>query len=167
MNVYGASDDVAREGWCTPKWLADIINLWRPAIDPCSNPRGHITAHWLVGLPHDGLAIDHNDMFGTRPRMFINPPYCRGSVIRWVKRWIASNFIFLLKWAPDTEWFAELWPHCWGAWHPWQRINFEPPPGVKSSSNPMPHALYFADMPGPGEFREALLAHGYFTVRLK
>src|SRR5690606_30225668 len=80
-------------------------------------------------------------------RTFINPPYSRGAVVRWIRHWRHTRFCFLLRWDPSTRWFEELLPHCTHVWFPPRRINFEPPPGVKSSSNPFPHALYLRDPP--------------------
>lgn len=74
-----------------------------------------------------------------------------------------TNFTFLLRWDPSTRWFEELWPHCWGAWFPDERLEFEPPPGVTFSSNPFPHALYLANRPPP-HVHSALAACGYFAL---
>jgi hypothetical protein len=178
VNVMGGSANAVRAGWCTPEWLADIINLWDPTLDPCSNERSHVRASikLLLDLGDNGLYGRNNEYLlslggcgfiaTAQPfwRTFINPPYTRGEIIRWILHWCETDFIFLLKWAPDTGWFETLWPLCWGAWHPNQRINFEPPPGVKGSSNPLPHALYLKSKP-EGAFYRALVANGYFTTR--
>lgn len=78
---------------------------------------------------------------------FINPPYSRGQVLRWVDHWCLTNYVFLLRWDPSTEWWKVLMRSAECVWIPNQRINFEPPPGVTSGSNPFPHALYFKRMP--------------------
>src|ERR1051325_6341056 len=45
VNPAGGSGRLGgRDSWCTPGWLADIINVWKPHLDPCSNPRSHIHA---------------------------------------------------------------------------------------------------------------------------
>lgn len=128
-----------RGSWCTPKWLAELIG--RVDLDPCSNERSHIIApsecNLAAGL--DGLAIDVSD--GSR--VFINPPYGPGEVLKWVRRYRRTNFIFLLRWDPSTKWFDELISYCTHVWFPrGRRINFEPPPRIRSSSAAFPHALF-------------------------
>lgn len=121
-------------------------------VDPCSNERSHIRSEFqcIRELGDDGLAgmsgqfkcsnVLHYDI---DYRFFVNPPYGTGHVIRWVEHYRDSRAIFLLRWAPDTAWFRALMSSVGYVWFPDVRINFEPPPGVKSSSNPFPHALYF------------------------
>lgn len=159
--VGGSGTEEGRDGWCTPAWLARVIG--RVDLDPCSNVRSHISAINEIFEVEDGLGGSHPwAPVPSHWRVFCNPPYVRGQVLRWVRHYRRTNFIFLLRWAPDTEWFRELWPVCWGAWFPNVRINFEPPPGVESSSNPFPHALYLRREPA-GEFLDRLLASGYLV----
>ncbi len=181
--VGGSGTEEGRDGACTPRWLAEVIG--EVGLDPCSNSRSHIQAMWKVrsDLGGDGLGGTLRGTFiwaGIVPprlqvkatskwRVFVNCPYARGQVIRWVRHYRGTNFIFLLRWAPDTEWYAELWPWCWGAWFPRKcavnpsgRINFDPPPGVEFSSNPFPHALYLRNEP-TGDFLDRLLATGYLV----
>lgn len=185
VNPVGGSGDPRRDTWVTPLWLADVISGdYEVDLDPCSNPRSHILAKDAVSLEHGGDGLFRagealTEGFWTQggiiikatadTRTFINPGYSRGQVIRWVRHYRHTDFIYLLRWAPDTEWFAELWPHCWGAWFPRKceanpsgRINFEPPPGVATSNNPFPHALYLRTQPS-GKFLDRLLAHGYLV----
>lgn len=165
----GSGSKEGRDSWCTPKWLAEVIG--RVDLDPCSNPRSRIDAATTLMLEYgdDGLASEPGNYYigGRRAlsrakpyvRTFINPPYARGEVIKWIRHYRHTRFIFLLRFDPSTDWFAELAPHCTHIWVPSRRINFEPPPGVKSSSNPFPHALYLRD-PDP-TLLERLAPHGY------
>lgn len=131
---------MSRDSWCTPKWLADALGPFD--LDPCSNERSHIQAAVkLDGSPDkDGLA---------RPavvseRVFINPPYSRGQVSRWVDYYKGHwDSVWLLRFDPSTAWFRELVQRVGYLFFPKDRIEFEPPPGVDASSNPFPHALYF------------------------
>ena len=135
-----------RGSWCTPKWLADLIG--HVELDPCSNERSHIntvqrcTGH---GQLDDGLRTIVPDGW----RVFINPPYGPGEVIKWVRHYRRTNFIFLLRWDPSTDWFDELIGHCTHEWFPkGRRVNFEPPPRIESSSAAFPHALFLRN-PAP------------------
>ena len=154
----GSGTKEARDSACTPKWLADLIG--KVDLDVASNGRAHIQAAVsLIGDNGDnglfvtqergysqrvsgGWGIDRSAIVKADTVVFCNPPYARGQVIRWVKHWRTTRFIFLLRWDPSTAWFAELIGHCTHVWFPGRRINFEPPPGVTFSSNPFPHALY-------------------------
>ena len=129
-----------RGSWCTPKWLADLIG--RVELDPCSNERSRIdTAQRCTGRGQldDGLRAIVPAVW----RVFINPPYGPGEVVKWVRHYRHTCFIFLLRWDPSTEWFDELIGHCTHVWFPaGRRVNFEPPPRIESSSATFPHALF-------------------------
>ncbi len=150
VNVHGGSGDVTRGTWCTPKWLCDLMGIFD--LDPCSNERSHVHAALVcMNRPHvpgdDGLELAKRITQKTC-RTFINPDYADGSVIRWVQAYCHTDFTFLLRYDPSTAWFKALLPHTRYLWFPLgRRINFEPPPGVKSSSSTMPHALFLRSPP--------------------
>lgn len=128
----------ARDHWCTPKWLADALPPCD--VDPCANTYSCVPTKIILVEADNGL----NPVWThTYNRPFINPPYSRGQVIKWVRTWKHTDFIFLLRWDPSTEWFSELIEQTDLVWFARQRINFTPPPGIKASSNPYPHALFF------------------------
>src|SRR5688572_12375262 len=107
VNQFGGSGEKdGRDGACTPLWLAKLIG--RVDLDPCSNDRSHIQANDVVrfDLGGDGL---HN--YGKYPgqfrrkqrreptdqaepgwRVFINPPYARGQVGKWVEHYKHTRF---------------------------------------------------------------------------
>lgn len=144
-----------RNSWCTPQWLADLIGY--VDVDPCSNDRSHVKARTTCILERGDNGL-HGEMRGVLTlaegigfmvpndwSVFINPPYAGGQVIKWVRHYRHTKFIYLLRWDPSTEWFAELIEHCTHVWFPPSRIDFEPPPRIHESSNPYPHALYLRD----------------------
>lgn len=133
----------SRDSWCTPQWLAEALGGFD--LDPCSNEHSHIWADRKGGLVYglDGLRFNPP----STERVFINPPYSRGQVARWVAHYKHTDFCFLLRWDPSTAWFRELMDVTNYVWFASRRINFEPPPGIASSSNPFPHALYFRSRP--------------------
>src|SRR5574338_920706 len=111
----GSGADEGRDSWCTPKWLAELLG--RFDLDPCSNPRSHISAavHLTLEGGDNGLAeahgqrgysqhtddawgIDRSAIASVQTRVFINPPYARKQVIRWVRHWRTTRFVFLLRW---------------------------------------------------------------------
>jgi hypothetical protein len=145
--------------WCTPKWLADMIGTFD--LDPCSNPRSHVRATKRLALEtgDDGLDIStvqkRTQTLSAQAwwglRVFINPPYERGSVLRWLDAYRHTRWCFLLRFDPSTEWFGKIYDAAELIAVPrGRRVNFEPPPGVKASSNAIAHALYWrhaADAP--------------------
>jgi hypothetical protein len=154
---------VARElrgSWCTPRWLTELIG--RVDLDPCGNERSHVLADrtimWARG--EDGLAGDAVD---SEEVVFVNPPYGPGQVMRWVKRYRGYRFMFLLRWDPSTEWFAELLPRTTHVWFADRRVDFEPPPRIRCSNNPFPHGLYLRNP--DQELLTRLVTRGWvFTV---
>lgn len=150
----GSGASGGRNGYCTPKWLAELIGA--VDLDPCSNERSHIDArHKLYGAggdEDDGLKVAKN--IPANWSVFINPPYDQqsGGVIRWVHAYRHTRFIYLLRFDPSTVWFDELLKSTGWLWFPSKaspesRISFEPPPGIATSSNPYPHALYLRERP--------------------
>lgn len=144
---HGSHKDEAglavRDSWCTPRWLTEAIG--DVDLDPCSNERSHVAAFDVFRLDRgqDGLTLSAT--VDAKTHVFVNPPYSKGQVIRWVKAYEHTRFCFLLRFDPSTEWFAELYRRAALVCLPRRRrINFEPPPGVKASSNVFPHALFYA-----------------------
>lgn len=158
-----------RNAWCTPKAWADAVGVWD--LDPCSNARSHIQARYRCalewgsnGLEHEGDE-DHAGCFtgyefaptggtvGTVTtcarkdwRVWLNPPYGRGEVLRWLRHYKHTRFCFLVRLDPSTEWFAELIAASEVLMVPrGERIEFEAPPGARVSKNPFPHVLAYAD----------------------
>jgi len=133
-----------RESWCTPAWIADAIGKFD--LDPCSNSRSHVraTLRYAAEDGDDGLDPKMANV-ASSTRVFVNPPYSKGQVERWVKAYGHTRFCFLLRFDPSTTWFGALYKlSALVAIPRGKRVNFEPPPGVRASSNVFPHALFYA-----------------------
>lgn len=131
-----------RNSWCTSKpWAVAIGPVDR---DPCSNDRSHILARVTYQLERgqDGLALVNDAPVDSLD--FVNCPYARGFVIRWVEKYGPRRHIFLLKFDPSTEWFSLLLSFTGTVMIPKERMEFESAPGVVESSNQFPHALFYA-----------------------
>lgn len=142
-----------RNAWNTPKEIADELGAFD--LDPCTNERSHIQAkhtcilergddglHGETGAYLIGGKVHHAK---KNHRVFINPPYERGAVARWVKAYKHTRFTFLLRLDTSTEWFDELFASTALILIPkGERIEFEPPADVEASKNPYPHGLFFA-----------------------
>ncbi len=144
-----------RGTWTTPEWLAKLIRFI--GVDPCSNPRSVIQAQIACQLERGDNGLHDPNTPGSmrwkgqlvqackNDSVFINPPYAHGEVEKWVVHYLHTRFIFLLRWDPSTRWFRILMDHATHVWFPNRRIDFQPPPRIRASSNPFPHALYLRD----------------------
>jgi len=146
VNPVGGSSEAARDGACTPPWLTEMIG--DVDLDPCSNPRSTVRARRKFDLAdgNDGLALAET-LKSPGLRVFVNPPYSRGQVSRWVDAYRHADYVFLLRWDPSTAWFRRLMETTAAVWFANRRVDFVPPPGVTFSSNPYPHALFFRHSP--------------------
>lgn len=138
-----AEDDVDRDTWCTPEWLARAVGRWD--LDPCSNERSHIDAARTFRLDQGRDGLTMAKYVPRSARVWINPPYSHGSVIKWVRAYRRTRFCFLVRFDVSTEWWSELWGSASVLATPWTRVAFEPPPGVEEvPGSPFPHALVYA-----------------------
>ncbi|HUS27576.1 MAG TPA: hypothetical protein VMZ53_03685 [Kofleriaceae bacterium] len=77
-----------------------------------------------------------------RTRVWIQPPY--DLVLEALAHYGHTRFVALLRLDTSTEWFEQLWNLSEVIMVPKRdRLEFVPPPGVKASSNPFPHGLYY------------------------
>jgi len=171
-NVNGGSGEKDRGTWCTPKKWADRLGAFD--LDAFSNPRSHIVAamHLMLERGDDALTGPQSGYYwanrtggilgpgeqgrtgcarifaSTDTRVFIQPPY--EIVDAAIEHYGHTRFCALLRLDPSTRWFAKLYRITELVCVPRERLDFEPPPGVRASSNPYPHAFYFrneADVP--------------------
>lgn len=155
--VSGGSGELDRGAWCTSKKWTDRVGEWD--VDPFSNPRSTLVAtircmlenggngladlevpgSWIAGgeQPETGVADQNMKIWGQ-------PPY--SIVEQAVAHYRHTRFCFLLRLDPSTGWFETLWERTQVLAIPLgDREMFSPPPGVEASSNPQPHAFYYAN----------------------
>lgn len=76
-------------------------------------------------------------------RVWIQPDY--GFVLEAIAHYGHTRFTALLRLDTSTLWFERLFALCEVVMVPKRdRLEFVPPPGVKPSSNPFPHGVYYA-----------------------
>jgi hypothetical protein len=163
--VAGGTRERPRGAYCTPKKWADRLPHF--LVDPFSNDRSHIRsdhACWLErgddgfgdGTPGSYFLADprgrdvHKGVRGTFHRVgpddmpFLQPDYL--FVIQALQHYAHTRFIALLRFDPSTKWFInELRPRTELIAVPLgERFDFDAPPEVDTSSNPIAHAFYFA-----------------------
>lgn len=160
---------VLRGSWRTPMWLADAIG--HVYLDPCAALDGFILAKRQCVLRNGGDGLVTSDggpgwfmttsymagRAGPDDEVFVNPPYTH--VLPWVKHYGHTRYTFLLRWDPSTVWFKRLIKSTTHVWTPKERLAFEPPPRIRASTSPFPHALYMRDPPADRLAR--LAPHGY------
>lgn len=76
-------------------------------------------------------------------RVWIQPPY--DIVLEAIAHYGHTRFTALLRLDTSTLWFERLFALCEVVMVPKRdRLEFVPPPGVRPSSNPFPHGIYYA-----------------------
>jgi hypothetical protein len=155
-NVLGGSGEVARGSYCTPAKYAAAVGPWD--LDPFSNPRSHIvaTVRCMLEDGGDGIADatlpgcfrsgreGHVHVAGEQMRVWLQPDY--SFVDEAIEHYGHTRFCALLRFDPSTAWFAALWPKTRVIAIPFgERLEFEAPPGIETSSNPHAHAFFYAD----------------------
>ncbi len=150
VNVRGGSKDPNRGTWCTPKHLAKAVGRWH--LDAFSNPRSHILADVTCMLERgdDGFGDGTPGSYRVgsdlplharqETRVWGQPPY--EIVMRAFEHYAHTRWCFLLRFDPRTEWFRRIYRAA-SLVCVLRKIEFEPPPGVKASTNSYPHALYY------------------------
>lgn len=150
--IHPKTTVLQRDARCTPDWLARAIGtVW---IDVCTNANSHIVAtrDWRLERGQD--AIKGARYLPRKDRcpgiVFCNPPYSKGNVIRFVRAFCRTRFLFLVRQDTSTRWWRELWPYVGLQCTPIKRVDFDMPPDadeddVEDSSNPYPHVLLYAN----------------------
>lgn len=132
------------DSYCTPLYIT--ARLGQFTTDPCSNPRAHIPAvfRYMLETGHDGLTLP---WFG---RVFLNHPY--SNPMPWMLKLhdelgnACTEAVVLPKHDHSTQWWQVLvQPHEGFVCDEWKfnkRIQFDPPPGIKASSNNFCSSVY-------------------------
>jgi len=115
----------------TPRWIIDRLGPFD--LDPCAADRRpwECAKHNIVAQ-HDGLSID---WFGF---VWLNPPFERYGVARWIEKLAAhGNGIALLHARTETDWFRPCWRYASVMLFLSQRLIFHKPDGSPQTiSNP-------------------------------
>jgi hypothetical protein len=152
-NVFGATGKKEKERgtWCTPKNWAEAVGPWD--LDPFSNPNSHIVSAERCMLEDGGDGFGDRSAAGvyrlatgeikaatSSTRVWGQPPY--SIVLEALAHYGHTRFCFLLRFDPRTKWFKQLYALS-GLVCVARKMEFEPPPGVKSGANPIAHALFY------------------------
>jgi len=117
--------------WITPKWIIDALGPFD--LDPCAaDPRPWDCAqtNWTVGgLDLPPCAVWHG-------RVWLNPPFDRYEVAKWVSR-LAShgNGTALLHARTEAAWFEPVWRKARAILFLADRLYFHYPDGRRAEAN--------------------------------
>jgi hypothetical protein len=150
MQVATEPGTSTRGSWCTPKKYADAVGPFD--LDPFSNERSHIQATLACVLERGDDGLDHEAGWyrlagqqcyaSSVDRVWLQPPY--DIVTAAIRHYKHTRFTALFSLDPSTRWFGELYAASELILVPRaDRIQFDPPPGVKASSNPFPHGFFY------------------------
>lgn len=149
-----------RDGWCTPQPIVDFIcEIWPGGVDfdPCSNEHSLIAARIelyeaddippdrRLWAPYLADLSAHNGLGHVPLRLWCNPPY--SDILPWATAVadaaIDVDAMMLVPLDPTTRWWRVLKESSDLLILPHKRVNFDPPPGVKKSSNRVPSAIFY------------------------
>lgn len=113
----------------TPRWIIDALGPFD--LDPCAaDPRPWDCAAANITEAQDGLSAD------WRGRVFLNPPFDRYQVARWVEKLAAhGNGIALLHARTETDWFEPIWRDADAVLFLADRLKFCLPDGTAQRAN--------------------------------
>lgn len=117
--------------WLTPRYILDALGEFD--LDPAAAPDFHLwpTAKAHITLPDDGLVADW-----TNQRIWLNPPYSRNVIGRWMEKLSRHNGVALIFARTETSFFQDyIWSRADAALFLRGRLNFHRPDGKRSRRN--------------------------------
>ena len=148
-------ESMANEDWHTPPEFLEVVRKVHGVIDldPASSPEAQerVQAANYFTKEQDGLSQPWHG------KVFLNPPYSRGLIGKFVDKLIAeldagrvTAAIMLTNNCADTKWFAKAARAATATCFPRARIKFLTPAGKTVGSPPQGQAVfYFGPDPGP------------------
>lgn len=116
------------QDWITPKWIIDALGPFD--LDPCASSNLPPWACALHSSTSDGL---DKKWWG---RVWLNPPYHRYQIGKWIKRLAEHGTgTALLHARTETDWFEYCWRHASGILFLASRIHFYYPDGTRAKAN--------------------------------
>lgn len=115
------------QSWITPRFILDALGSFD--LDPCaSDPQPWPTAKQM--LTSNGLD------FHWEGRVWLNPPFHRYEVAKWVRRLADHQFgIALLHARTEAEWFDPVWDQADSILFLSDRLYFYYPDGRRADAN--------------------------------
>src|SRR5262249_59592145 len=116
------------QSWCSPRWMVTTTGPYD--LDPCAaDPRPWDCA--AINITSGGLEFDWG-----RHRVWLNPPYDRREVGRWIEKLARhGRGTALLHPRTETDWFALVWRYATSILFLANRIYFHHPDGTRPAAN--------------------------------
>lgn len=113
--------------WITPRWILDALGPFD--LDPCAaDPRPWDCA--TANETRAGLEIE------WRGRVWLNPPFDRYQVARWVRRLAEHGWgTALLHARTEADWFEPVWAKACAILFLADRLYFHYPDGRRAEAN--------------------------------
>lgn len=157
VSVFESIDDAKKHGeklvvkylsqcWSTPDCFWRVVqDIWRPGLDVCATV-GNARCLAFITPKNNGLTCLW-DSFDSSPA-WCNPPF--GEMTDWLEKayqekLLGNGSLVLSHEATSASWFSEYLQKSSAVWVLSPRIPFEPPPGVKPSSNSRGSMLFIFD----------------------
>lgn len=117
----------ATQSWITPRFIIEALGPFD--LDPCAcNPQPWSCAH--ESWSHGGLDIQ------WRGRVWLNPPFDRYEVAKWVGRLAKhGRGTALLHARTEAVWFEPVWQHAASILFLSDRLYFHYPDGRRAKAN--------------------------------
>jgi len=117
----------ATQSWITPQWILNALGEFD--LDPCAaDPR-----------PWDCARVNYTARGLERPwygRAWLNPPFHRYEVARWIRRLAEHGHgTALLHARTEAEWFEPVWQAASAILFLADRIHFHHPDGRRAEAN--------------------------------
>jgi len=115
--------------WITPRWIIDALGPFD--LDPCAaDPRPWSCATINFTEEMDGLSC------AWQGRVFLNPPFNRYKVGKWIERLARhGNGTALLRARTEAQWFEPVWRHAKAILFLADRLYFHRPDGSRAPAN--------------------------------
>ncbi len=116
--------------YLTPLWILDALGDFD--LDPCAapEPRPWPTARNMITLPEDGLSLPWTG------RVWLNPPFNRYEVGRWIERLAEhGDGTALVHARTEAKWFQPLWERADAILFLSRRVKFHNPDGTLCDAN--------------------------------
>lgn len=115
------------QNWITPKYVIECLGKFD--LDPCAS----INAPWICAKSNYTERGLEKEWFG---RVWLNPPFNRYEVGKWIKRLAEhGDGIALLHARTEAEWFLSCWQHATAILFLADRLHFHYPNGDRAEAN--------------------------------
>lgn len=144
-----AAERFARDSWCTPKHVADVLPPRDRLIDPCSNPRSFVDAceRFMLERGDNGLVLPwvrRGAVAAERLLAYVNAGF--SDLFPWADKLRAerghiAGAAFMCNVDNSTRWWMSFTEQCGCVFLFSKRLPFIPHPGMSKSTNNKAQAL--------------------------